>query len=255
MSLDAAKVLGNLPGSLRAELLAEYNEITRNFREGRWKAAELDGGRFCEVAYTVIRGHVDGAFPVKASKPPNFPQACKDMEKCDKALFPQSVRITIPRVLVGLYEIRNNRNVGHVGGDVDANHMDATFVLHAVQWTLAELIRLFHATDTATATATVDALVDRTLPVAWKIGDVTRVLDTSLSLADQTMVLVYSSATGVEEKELARSLEQDRLGNYKRVTKRLHEARLVERSSTGLITISPKGVKDVEERLLPSLKL
>lgn len=255
MSLDGERVLGNLPSTLRAELLAEYNEITRNFREGRWKAAELDGGRFCEVAYAIIKGYVDGNFPATASKPSNFPQACKDMEKVDKALFPQSLRITIPRVLAGLYEIRNNRNVGHVGGDVDANHMDATFVLHAVQWTLAELVRLFHATDTATATATVDALVDRTLPVVWKVGDVTRVLDTSLSLADQTMILVYGSTTGVEEKELARWLEQDRLGNYQRVTKRLHNARLVERSSSGLVTISPKGVRDVEERILPNLQL
>ena len=255
MSLDAATVLGNLPRTLRAELLAEYDEITRNFREGRWKAAELDGGRFCEVAYSIIRGHADGNFPATASKPSNFPQACRDMEKVDKALFPQSVRITIPRVLVGLYEIRNNRNVGHVGGDVDANHMDATFVLHAVQWTLAELVRLFHATDTATAAATVDALVDRTLPVVWKIGEVTRVLDTSLSLADQTLVLLYGSTTGVEEKELARWLEQDRLGNYQRVTKRLHTDRLVERHSSGLVTLSPKGMKDVEKRLLPNLKL
>ncbi len=174
MSLTSAPILGQLPSTLRDELLAEYTEITRNYRERRWKAAELDGGRFCEVVYSILKGHVDGQFPSAATKPQRFLDACKDLEKADKARFPQSVRITIPRVLVGLYEIRNNRNVGHVGGDVDANHMDATFVLHAVQWVLAELIRLFHATDTESATEAVDALADRTLPVVWRIGDVAR---------------------------------------------------------------------------------
>lgn len=125
----------------------------------------------------------------------------------------------------------------------------------AAQWIVAELIRLFHAADTATATAVVGALTDRTLPSVWQVGDVTRVLDTSLGLADQTLLLLYASPTGVAEKELAHSLEQARLGNYQRVTRQLHGDRLVERSASGLVTISPKGVSYVEEQLLPEVRV
>ena len=32
-----------------------------------------------------------------------------------------SVRIQISRMIVALYEVRNNRNVGHVGSEVDPN--------------------------------------------------------------------------------------------------------------------------------------
>ena len=35
----------------------------------------------------------------------------------------------------------NNRNVGHVGGDVDPNHMDATGVLAQCNWVMGELVR------------------------------------------------------------------------------------------------------------------
>lgn len=69
---------------------------------------------------------MDNKYPVSASKPPNLPKACRDLEQIDKVLAPQSVRVGIPRVLTGLYEIRNNRDSGHVGGEVDANHMDAS---------------------------------------------------------------------------------------------------------------------------------
>lgn len=41
----------------------------------------------------------------------------------------ESARLTIPRLLVALYDVRNRRGVGHVSGDVSANHMDAELVL------------------------------------------------------------------------------------------------------------------------------
>lgn len=250
MGLNAEEALGLLPRGLRRELLDEFAKITRNYRESRWEAAELDGGRFCEIVYTILRGRIDGEYPGSASKPSNFPASCEALGKTPKDAHPQSVRLGIPRVLVGLYEVRNNRGVGHVGGEVNANHMDATLVLHSAQWVMAELVRLFHDTDTVTAQATVDALVDRTLPSLWKVGDVTRVLDTTLPLTDQTLLLLYSEAS-VGDRALASNLEQARLDNYRRVLRRLHDARLVEyNKATGAVSISPKGVQDVEERIL-----
>lgn len=252
-TLDPAKALGHLPAGLRAELMAEYDKIVRNYRERRWEAAELDGGRFCEVAYSVIAGHVAGDnYPTSASKPSNFKLSCERLEQADRNTYSESVRLTIPRVLVGLYDVRNRRGVGHVGGDVDANHMDAEFVIHCAQWVMAEFVRHFHDTTIAEATQVVDALVDRTLPLIWKVGDVTRLLDTELSLADSTLLLLYSASGAITDKSLAESLEQDRLANYKRVLKRLHAQRHVEyREQDGLVTLSPRGAKHVEERVLP----
>jgi hypothetical protein len=252
LGLNAEEALGQLRRGLRAELLEEFAKITRNYREGRWEAAELNGGRFCEVVYSILKGRIDGAYPDVASKPSNFPAACKALEQTPKDAQPQSVRVGVPRVLVGLYEVRNNRGVGHVGGEVNANHMDATLVLHSVQWVMAELVRIYHDTDTARAQATVDALVDRTLPSLWKVGEVTRVLDTTLPLTDQTLLLLYA-APSVTDRRLAADLEQGRLDNYRRILGRLHTSRLIEYDrATGEATISPLGIKAVEERLMRS---
>jgi hypothetical protein len=252
VTLDPKQALGHLPQGLRDQLLTEYVKITRNYRRRHWRAAELDGGHLSEIVYTILRGHIDGSYPAAASKPSNFPRACEALAQADKAKYSQSARLGIPRVLVGLYEIRNNRGVGHVGGEVDPNHLDATYVLHAAQWVMAELVRMFHDTDIKTATAVVDALVDRTLPVIWQVGDARRILDTTLNLADSTLLLLYGETEGATDRRLASDLEQPRLANYRRVLRLLHEQRLIEYdAATGLAVISPKGEKYVEERILP----
>jgi hypothetical protein len=257
MTLNAAQALGNLPQGLRDELLAEYGKITRNFRERRWEAAELDGARFCEIVYTILAGYLDGQrYPSSASKPRDFKTACEALGQTPRSAGPDAVRVTIPRVLIGLYQVRNNRGVAHVGGEVSANHMDATYVLHAAQWVMADLVRVFHDTDVDAATKTVDALVDRTLPVIWKVGAVRRILDPSVGLADATLLLLYGETGEVRDADLARDLEQERLSNYRRVLRRLHADRMVEYTEpAGLVIISPKGEQDVEERLLPQVGL
>jgi hypothetical protein len=116
--------LATIPVGLRDPLVEEYNKLAKNFRENRWEPAELSGGKLCEIVYSILNGYITGTFPTTPSKPSNMVDACKKLETAPNT-FPRSVRIQIPRMLTALYEIRNNRNVGHVGGDVDPNHMDA----------------------------------------------------------------------------------------------------------------------------------
>jgi hypothetical protein len=163
-----ASVFGTLPTKLRNELLGAFNETVKNYREGRWEPAELNGGKLCEVVYSILKGHSAGKYPASASKPGNMVQACQKLET-EAAGFPRSIRIQIPRMLIALYEIRNNRNVGHVGGDVDPNHMDAVCVLQMSKWVMAELVRVLHNVDTDAATEIVDGLVDRETPLIWGV--------------------------------------------------------------------------------------
>lgn len=255
-ALDPMQALGDIPQGLRDELMSEYRSITKNFARAEWGDAGVHGGRFCEVVYSILRGKVDGSYPDSASKPPNFPKACRDLELVDKTVASQSIRVGIPRVLTGLYEIRNNRDSGHVGGEVDANHMDASYVLHAVQWVMAELVRLFHATDTRTATTVVETLTDRALPVIWQVGEKRRVLRPSLPLADKVLLLLYGQVGGCTARDLARDLKQPRFDNFKRVLKRLDDEIKVEYDTdAGIVELSPLGESDVEDRLLLSLAL
>src|SRR5580698_605737 len=129
--IDLSKVLIGLPTGLREPLLKTFREIASNFLEHRWEPSELNGGKFCEVVYSIIAGAIKKNFPSSPSKPSNMRDACQALEKMpanSDLVGDRSFRIQIPRLLTSLYEIRNNRGVGHIGGDVDPNFMDATAV-------------------------------------------------------------------------------------------------------------------------------
>jgi hypothetical protein len=242
-------LLALLPKGLRDELLKEFNNIVANYREARWEPAELDGGKYCEVVYSVIRGHADSSFPAAASKPPNMVDACKALEKAPGHV-PRSLAIQVPRMLVALYEIRNNRGVGHVGGDVDPNHMDATVVLSCVKWILAELIRVFHATDVPSATTAVEALTERQIPVVWEVEGMKRVLAPDLTYKDRALILMYSSSGAVQEDDLRQWVEHPTPTDFRKILVGCHKARLIEyRKDERLVYMSPRGVEYVEENL------
>src|SRR5262249_11793590 len=108
-----------------------FREIAKNYAEHRWGPSELDGGKFCEIVYWVIAGAISGSFASSPSKPSNMVQACRDLEGLPASstrVGDRSLRILIPRFLPAIYDIRNNRGVGHVGGDVNPNFLDATAV-------------------------------------------------------------------------------------------------------------------------------
>ncbi|MGB8382294.1 MAG: hypothetical protein WCG47_13815, partial [Dermatophilaceae bacterium] len=85
----------------------------------RWEPSELNGGKLCEVVYTICKGWLEGGtYPVRAEKPSRFPNKCWDMESTyQRVPNSRSARILIPRMMMGLYDIRNNRGVGHAGAE------------------------------------------------------------------------------------------------------------------------------------------
>jgi hypothetical protein len=253
-TVSANSLLAKLPPLLRDELIAAFNQIVTNYRERRWEPSELNGGKLCEVVYTILRGHVDGIFPAKSSKPSNMVDACRTFEQA-ASTFPRSVRIQIPRMLVALYEVRNNRGVGHVGGEVNPNQMDATCVLYMSKWIVAELVRLFHDVNTEIAETAIDAIVERVLPAIWKVGEKLRVLDTTTTMKEKTLLLLYHTAVPLKEQDLFRWVEHSNASTYRRdVLRSLHRDKLAEYDKIAcLIHLSPKGIAYVEKRILPKI--
>ncbi|MCF8031793.1 MAG: hypothetical protein K9K66_00620 [Desulfarculaceae bacterium] len=219
--------------------------------EGRWAAAELSGGRFCEIVYSILDGHTKGRYPTTPSKPRNFVDACRRLES--NTGVPRSFKILIPRLLPALYEIRNNRNVGHVGGDVDPDFMDSNAVVSMASWIMAELIRVFHGVSTDEAQQLVDSLVERTTPLVWVSGGVRRVLNPKLSLQDQTLALLCSCSGTTKRGDLLRWTDCKNHTYYKKLLRTMHRERLIEFDETkDEITILPPGAKEAS-RLIGTL--
>jgi hypothetical protein len=253
--LDSSKVLVGIPAGLRDPLLQSYQEIGTNFAEHRWEPSELNGGKFCEVAYTIIIGTLKGSYASKPAKPANMVQACRDLENTKpdpQRVGDRSLRILIPRMLVALYEIRNNRGVGHAGGDVDPNFMDATVVYGMASWTMAELVRVFHGVSTHEAQETADVLVERKLTLVWQSGGTRRVQDPKMKKGEQALVLLYSRPGWVSEGDLYRWVEYSSESTFREnILRPFHQQRLIEyEEREHRARISPLGSRRVEEEIL-----
>lgn len=251
MSLAPEDAFSALPSTLRDELLKEFNEIVTNYREHKWEPSELKGGKLCEIVFTVIKGWLDGGtYPAKAQKPQNFPGACWELEKLyPKTASNHSARILVPRMMMGLYDIRNNRGVGHAGAEVNPNHMDATAILYTSKWLVAELVRLLHTLSTDEATAIVDALIEREVSWVWTLGDKKRVLHTGMSCKAQILALLLTQAGAVEEASLVSWLEHPNVAILRRdVLRPMHKGRLIEfDESDKTIQLLPPGVTEAEK--------
>jgi hypothetical protein len=249
MSITPDDALSILPQGLRKDLLDAFNQIVRNYRERRWEPAELNGGKLCEAVYTVVRGRVDRTYAARSSKPRDLLQACRDMER--ESWPERSVKIQVPRMITALYEIRNNRGVGHAGGDVDPNYMDATAVLYMSKWLLAEIIRLLHSSSTDEATHLVDALVEREVALVWSFGDTKRVLKPELTWKQKMLLLLVSEPGEVKEADLIRWIEHPNPAVFRRAVLRpAHKTKLIEHDpKAGLIKLLPPGVDQAEKLL------
>ncbi|WP_419846449.1 hypothetical protein [Candidatus Poriferisocius sp.] len=253
MGVLPSRALEGIPPTLRIELLSEFDKMMRNYRESRWEPSELDGAKFSEVVYSVVRGFIEGNYPTSAHKPANFPEACRHLEQSNKSSAPHSIRILIPRVLPGLYDVRNNRGVGHVGGDVKPNRMDATLVVEMARWVLAELVRVFHEVTVEQAQSIVDGLADRMVPLVWELPDGRmRILNPNLSMRERMLVVLYSChPEPLSEGELVQNVEAKNATSFRRdVLRPAHKKALVDYDDgERVVRLSPMGIREVEDNI------
>lgn len=247
--MENSKALSAIPDGLRTPLLKEYSSIVHNYMERRWSPTELSGGRFCEIVYTIIDGIGKNNFASSPSKPQNIVDACKALE--NHTTLPRSLRILVPRLLPALYEIRNNRGVGHVGGNVDPNHMDSNMVLSMCNWIMAELVRVLHSLTTEEAQKLVDTLAELRIPLVWDGNGIKRVLDPNISIKNQVMVLIASNIGEVDVDQLMRWVDYSNKQYLTKLLAQLHRSRFIEYNRVKkTVLILPPGRQYVSEFLV-----
>lgn len=253
-SLDAA--LGSIPAGLRTPLLCEFKELLSEYRAGDWEKVGLKAGKICEIVYSIIDGFANGAFASSPSKPSNMVDACRALEHAGNS-FSRSIRIQLPRIIIATYELRNNRAIGHTGGEVNPNHMDAEFFLRACKWMLAELVRNFSSLDEVQASSLVESVTERVLPAVWENAGKKKILNTSLSHRERALVLTYATPEGVSARELCSWTGYSNLSRFRgSILKGLDDDALVSFDpASDRVIITPKGTNLVESSNLLKLSV
>lgn len=255
-SLELA--LHNLPKDFRTRTIASYLSVREAFDEGNYDTTSLRVGKFCETVLRFLQHQLNGGvYTPFGERIKNFTDECRKLERLPKTAGSENFRLIIPKALDFAYTVRNKRGVGHAGGDIDANQIDAATVMRTADWVLCELMRFFHKMPIEDAQVLLDAISVRQLPHIWSVGNKKRVLSTALNMDQQVLVLLHSElASGVPVEDVKDWVEYPkRDSDFKRwVLNPLHKKRFIELDNeNGMVILSPTGAKEVEDSILPIL--
>ncbi|TAK75917.1 MAG: hypothetical protein EPO16_08125 [Dehalococcoidia bacterium] len=251
--LDAA--LASIDPKFRRRIIETYRELKEAFRRNDHAGCGLRSGHLCELVLRALQMHLQGTSTPLGTKV-NLYDECLKLERLPATSGPETLRVIVPRALAFLYTFRNKRDIGHVGGDVDANAIDSSTTCRLADWVVCELIRVFHGISLEEAQEIITAISAREIPVVWQVNGRRRVLrPKGLSFADKTLILLYVEAGPVAEEDLVDWLEYSNASVYRRdVLVALHKRRLIEYDrETRTAFLSPLGTSDVESRLAQHL--
>lgn len=241
---------------MRKKLIDAYLSLKQNLAEAKHESAGLAAGKLCEATIRHLQDKAFGSYTPFGKKIPNFAdEARKIITASNAAGLADSEKLIIPRCLVFLYTMRNQRGIGHIGGDVDPNQIDAATMGRAADWVICELIRVHHALSLEEAQDIVDSVSVRTIPDVWEVAGKRRVLREGMKTKDEALLLLYSASEGlVLTEDLVEWVEYSNASVFKsNILSRLHKDRMLEwNRDEDSIVLSPKGAKYVEDILLKS---
>lgn len=233
-------------------LLKAYSDLKNNYYLGKYKPSELDGSHFAEVVIRILQLTTTGKYTPLGQSLPKFDlREIESYSQLPSADYADSIRIHIPRAILAIYGIRHRRGVAHVGGDIIPNLSDSTLIVATCDWILAELIRLYYTSSLEEAQKLVDTLVVRKVPLIQDFNGFLKVLDPSLSIPKQILVLLYQRGTqGASRKELSKWVKTS-AGNLSNALSRLVNSERYLHYSGSSYFITRAGEAHIEEEICP----
>jgi hypothetical protein len=236
-----------LPKDVLIELLKEYKQIKQHFYLAKFLPSELNGGRFAECVLRLLE-HVE-----TGNHTPFGTQL--DTEKIINRIgnntnFPNTVRFFLPRLCRVILDVRNKRDVAHVGGEVSPNYSDSLFVVHSADWILTEIVRHYHSCSIQQAADIVKTINEIKIPIVEEINGFVRVLDTSLNADKKVLVILYHKQSNtVSEQDLRTWIEYKNPTHFRdKILLPLHREALIHYEK-GSCILTKKGILFVEKNI------
>jgi hypothetical protein len=232
------------------KLFESHQLLAEHYYLGRYRPCALEGGRFAEASLRMLQQVLTGSFIPLGTHIADFTKETRKFEQLPKGIN-ESLKIQIPRTIQLLFDIRNKRDVGHVGGDVDANFSDATLSLTASNWVLTEFLRIYYTSDVDIAQKLVNSLVKVRIPLIQDFDGFPKILNPKLTLPDKILVLLYYRGNeGATVKQLDEWLSHRVEGGHMSITlNRLEHERAQIYRKGDICLITDVGRKHVEANI------
>ena len=232
------------------ELLNAHAEAKRNFYLGGLRLSGVEGGRFCEAAFRILQQRTTGTFDQLGTQL-GTDTLVRQLANIPAGAQPESVRLHIPRALRVIYDIRNKRDIAHLGDGIDPNLQDATLVTTIADWVLAEFVRLYQGMSAEEAQSVVDSIVTRAAPAIEDFGGFLKSLRPDLRASDLVLLLLYQCGTkGAPLKDLEAWVHPKMVSNLRRTLRTAQHDRAQVHCDNDRFFITRLGQQEVERRHL-----
>lgn len=240
-----------LPKDILIALLDEYQHIKQQFFLRKFQQTELNAARFSECVLRLIEFLDRGSY-TPFGKQLNTQNIINSV--INNTGLPEGIRFFIPQLTRVLFDIRNKRNVAHVGGEVSSNYSDSLFVSHSADWILVELIRNYHTNSIDEARKIVESINEIKIPIIVEVGNFIRIQNTKLKADQKTLlILYYKQPDRVSDGNLIRWLGYTNASRYRTEILKLLDDEALIHYEKGFCTLLPKGIIYVEKNINPEL--
>lgn len=174
---------------IAAALGSEYVRMESRFARGDWRPAELNGGRFAEAVLRYLEWRSTGGSFTPIGIQLNRQGILNAV--LNNTSLPDGLRFHVSKCCEIMMDVRNKRDVAHLGHAISVDEMDARLVMRMASWTLAEIIREESGISPSNAQGIIDRLSSVSLPLVEEIGGDLIVLRTDLSAKEKALVVLY----------------------------------------------------------------
>ncbi len=251
MSVSRQEVIDTLSDALPRELVEglvrEYESLKTQFALGRFRPAELDGGRFSEYVVRILQYLEKNTYTPLGANLHQTGSFLEQMSKSPTLQGSSSLTFFIPRLILLLMGVRNRRDVAHIGGEVSPNYSDARFICYSADWIMTELIRRLYSCTPDEAKRIVLELNTTRLPIIEEVGVLRRVLNTKLETRLKVLALLYHEhPTPVGDEVLQEWTDYKNKTRFTKILQQLDKEALIVRQG-GFCHLTLKGIQFVEK--------
>lgn len=249
MSIEKAKLISVLSTSIPLDvinpMLDEYLNIKQQFLLRKFQPTELNGARFCECALRLLE-HLHAGIYTPFDKSLHSESIIRTIE--NNTSQPDTIRFFVPRLIRVILDVRNKRDVAHVGGEVNPNFSDSLLVLHAADWILTELVRHFHNCPVDEAQQIVQNINESKIPIVTEVDGFIRIQNIKLETRKKVLVILYyKRPTKVTDTDLCKWLRYSNSSQFRnKILKELDSEALVHYENGNCVLLE-KGVVYVEK--------
>lgn len=198
-------------------IIASYEELRLFYGMKKYEDVGNHVGNFCENAGNLILD-ILGA-DIKEDQ--SLGTILDEIEKYNNTTdIDKTIRLTIPRFLRAIYDLRSYRDTVHVNLKVPVNHADQNAAVNMCSWILAELVRAYGEKDMEETANLIETLASDTSPYIDEYKGRKLVLSGALETTEELLIHLYNAPGALSVDKLVewipgvnRKLVQTNLSN------------------------------------------